>query len=200
MQMKFYEVTYILDNETQERLSLLTKRYNKIKGWNERDALQFAVASTLKEDMEMKLQFLESRIDELEREAQSQMENKILEKETYISDEEREKCRKVLNAYKEEMEENNILIVEAGKFGFVKLQYYKPPYGFDDAKTFNNSLLLFIDLWEEWLYAQLLNLTKDTPIAELDYEDMFKYLPKDKQDELMSKREYFAEKSELVLN
>ena len=34
-----------------------------------------------------------------------------------------------------------------------------------------------------------------TPLAELDYEDIFKSLPKDKQKEIMSKREYFAEKA-----
>lgn len=34
-------------------------------------------------------------------------------------------------------------------------------------------------------------------MAELDYEDMFKCLSKDKQEELMAKREYFAEKAEI---
>ena len=41
----------------------------------------------------------------------------------------------------------------------------------------------------------MLALTKDTPMSELDYEDIFKCLYKDKQEELMPKRDYFAEKA-----
>lgn len=34
-----------------------------------------------------------------------------------------------------------------------------------------------------------------TPAAELDYEEIFKRLPKEQQEELMVKRIYFKEKS-----
>ena len=39
-------------------------------------------------------------------------------KEKYITDDEREKCRKVAELYEIE----NILVVDAGRYGFVKLQ------------------------------------------------------------------------------
>ena len=60
---------------------------------------------------------------------------------------------------------------------------------------FTDSFELFFDLWDEWLDSQLLKLSKNTPMMEMDCEDMFKCLPKSKQEELMAKREYFAEKA-----
>lgn len=192
--MKFYEITYIIDDEQQEKLSALAERYEKINGWNEKEILQFAVTATSKEDMETKLRFMESNIIKLEKDWQEQ-EEKPKQKRIYISDEEHEKCKRVVSAYAEELDELEISVVDAGRFGFVKLIYYKFPYGFDDAIAYTDSLELFLDLWDEWLEAQLLALTKGTPMAELDYEDMFKCLSKEKQEELMAKREYFAEKA-----
>lgn len=120
-----------------------------------------------------------------------------MKRKEYINQEEREKCRKVVDAYAEEFDDETILILEAGRFGFVKLQYYNHPYGFEDAVVFQDSLNLFHDLWEEWFHAQLLNITKNTPMAEMEYEDMFLNLTKEKQKELMKKRNYFAEKAKM---
>lgn len=195
-QMKFYEMTYIVEEEQQERLSALAERYEKVNGWNEQEILQFAVTATSKDDIESKLQFLGNEIIKAEKEWQNQ-EKTPKQKRKYISDEEHEKCKKVVSAYEKELDEIDISVIDAGRFGFVKLIYYKYPYGFDDAVSYTNSFELFLDLWNEWFEAQLLKLTKNTPLAELDYEDMFKSLSKDKQMELMSKREYFAEKAEI---
>lgn len=199
-QMKFYDITYIIDDETNARLSKLAERYEKIKGWNEKETLQFAVAATSKSDIEAKLVFLEEQILPLEEECQKQKEEKAGQKIVYISDEEREKCRKVVNAFAEELDDIEITVVDAGRYGFIKLIYYKFPYGFDDAISYTDSLELFLDLWDEWLEAQLLKLTKNTPMAEMDYEDMFKCLSKDMQEKFMEKREYFAKKAELQIN
>lgn len=193
--MKFYEITYTVEDETNARLSTLAERYAKIKGWNEKETLQFAVAETSKNDIEEKLNFLEEQIVSLEEEWQKK--EKTEQKKVYISDEEREKCRKVANAYAEELYDSEIVVVDAGRYGFVKLIYYKFPYGFDNAISYTDSFELFLDLWDEWLEIQLLKLTRNTPMAEMDYEDMFKCLPKDMQEEIMAKREYFAEKAEI---
>ena len=64
--MEFYELCYIVEDDAQERLSELAKRYEKINGWNDKDILQFAVAATSKSDIEMKLRFLEGCIAGLE--------------------------------------------------------------------------------------------------------------------------------------
>lgn len=58
-------------------------------------------------------------------------------KEKYITDDEREKCRKVADAFAELYEIENILVVDAGRYGFVKLQYYRPPQGFEDSLLIN---------------------------------------------------------------
>ena len=49
-----------------------------------------------------------------------------MEKQFYITDEEREKCRRVIDAFAElyEIEDEDILLVDAGRYGFVKLQCY----------------------------------------------------------------------------
>ena len=181
--MKFYEITYIVEDEANERLSKLAERYEKIKGWNEKEILQFAVAATSKTDIETKLNFLEEQIVPLEEEWKKQ-EKQPDRKKVYISNEEHEKCRKVVNAFAEELDDIEISVVDAGRYGFVKLTYYKFPYGFDDAISFTDSLELFLDLWDEWIEAQLLKITKNTPMAEMDYEEMFKCLSKDTQDKL----------------
>ena len=54
---------------------------------------------------------------------------------------------------------------------------------------------MFEDLWEDWFNDQLLTPVLGTPVAELDYEEIFKCLPKEKQTELMAKKNYFMEKS-----
>lgn len=195
--MKFYEITYMLEDEQNKRLSGLVERYEKIKGWSEREMLQFAVTAHSKKDTERNLQFLEEQIVQMEKEWQWNKEGKTKQKRVYISDEEREKCRKVVSAYAEELDDIEIMVVEAGRYGFVKLIYYKFPYGFDNAIAYTDSLELFLDLWNEWLESQLLRLTKNTPMAEMDYEDIFECLSKDKQEELLAKREYFAAKAEI---
>ena len=72
----------------------------------------------------------------------------------------------------------NILVVDAGRYGFVKLQYYRPPQGFEDAITFTDSRSMFENLWEEWFDTQLFLLAKGTPMAEMGYSEIFECLPK----------------------
>ena len=105
-------------------------------------------------------------------------------KEIYITDSEREKCRKVAELYEIE----NILVVNAGRYGFVKLQYYRPPQGFEDAITITDSRSMFENLWEEWLDTQLFLLAKGT----MGYSEIFECLPKEKQKELIDKKAEFV--------
>ena len=51
------------------------------------------------------------------------------------------------------------------------------------------------DLWQEWLDTQLLDIACDTPMEEMDYEDILKCLPPEKQRELLDMRERLAEKA-----
>ena len=72
-------------------------------------------------------------------------------KDSYISAEESVKCQKVADAFSELYEIENILVMDAGRYGFVKLQYYSAQRGFENVFTFIDSKSMFDDLWQEWL-------------------------------------------------
>lgn len=116
-------------------------------------------------------------------------------KQTYITDGERENCQKVADAFEGQFDNEDLIILNAGRYGFVKLQYFKFPFGFDTIDSFYDSKSLFDELWTEWLHTQLIGLTADTPMADMDYEDILKCLPKEKRKELLERQLYFAEKT-----
>ncbi|MDE6364091.1 MAG: hypothetical protein K2L86_07500 [Lachnospiraceae bacterium] len=120
-----------------------------------------------------------------------------MDKKKYITEEEQIKCRKVIDAFAELYETTNddIVVLDGGRYGFIKLQYYSYPNGFNTSMTFTDSVVLFDDLWEDWLNMQLFNIVKGTAMIELDYEDIFLSLPEEKKRTLMEKREYFAGKA-----
>ena len=122
-------------------------------------------------------------------------ENAMDKATTYITDEERINCQKVADAFAEISDDEDLIVVNAGKYGFVKLQYFKLPFGFDSITTFFDSQSLFDDLWEEWLDTQLFNFAAGTQMEEMDYEDILKCLPRERQKELADKRLYFAKKA-----
>lgn len=121
-------------------------------------------------------------------------------KKSYITDIERERCKKVAAAYAELYEIENIVVLDVGRFGFVKLQYYRPPYGFDNVITFTDSRSMFENLWKEWFDTKLYLLAKGTPMLEMGYEEIFKCLPEEKQKELVGKKTVFARMAEIELN
>ena len=64
---KFYELTYMIEDNQQKRLSELAEKFGRINGWNEREMLQFAVTATNPVDLDIKLNFLEAIITDLEK-------------------------------------------------------------------------------------------------------------------------------------
>ena len=113
----------------------------------------------------------------------------------YITDEERDNCQNVADAFAELYECSDIIVVNAGKYGFARLQYYVRPDCFEEVALYTNNEKLFSVLWKEWLNIQLLKLTKGTPMEDIELKDMFQYLSKEKQKELLHKQLYFAEKT-----
>ena len=73
-----------------------------------------------------------------------------MEKQVYITEEERAKCQKVVDAFAELYEMADIVVVNVGRYGFVMLKYYMPSHGFEDDATFTDSGALFEGLWQEW--------------------------------------------------
>ncbi len=117
-----------------------------------------------------------------------------MEKKSYITVEEQKKCRKVADAFAE-LEDVDIVVVDAGRYGFVKLQYYTPPTGFENDFTFTDSREMFEDLWEEWLHTQLIMIAREMKIGDIDYDAIFRQLPEKKQNELMGRKQHFAEEA-----
>ena len=122
-----------------------------------------------------------------------------MEKQVYITEEEREKCKKVADAFAELYEMENIMVLDAGRYGFVELKYYKPPHGFEDAITYTDSVALFEGLWEEWLNTKLYLMAKGTPLLEKGYKGVFESLSEEKQSEFIVRKAEFAKTAEIYL-
>lgn len=93
-----------------------------------------------------------------------------------------------MDAFTELFENTDLTVINAGKYGFIKLQYFRTDICFDNAISFNDSKSLFNDLWEEWLDTQLLDKAGETPMKEMNYEDILKYLLPEKQQKLLDIR------------
>lgn len=122
-----------------------------------------------------------------------------MERKSYITETECTRCRNVAEAFKELYEESDIVVLDAGRYGFIELQYFREGSGFNSNSIFDDGRMLFEDLWENWLDVQLLKIVAGTPMEEMDYENIFKWLPREKQEDLMAKRRVFASKAGLDL-
>lgn len=115
-------------------------------------------------------------------------------KQTFISDAERKKCKKISDVFADLYDQIDIVVKDAGIYGFVKLHCFEPNYGFHKLTTFTDSKALFDNLWQEWWQEQVFSLALGTPLLDLDYAEILKALPNEKQLEIMSKRTFFEEK------
>ncbi len=111
--------------------------------------------------------------------------------EKYITEEQRERCRKVAGAFSELYELADVMVADAGRFGFVRLQWFNEGEGFDSAVVFSDSAELFEELWRIWYEHEVLTPVLGTPLAELDYDEIFQTLSKDRQEEITKKKDYF---------
>ena len=117
-----------------------------------------------------------------------------MQTQKYITETEHEKCLKIKKAFLI-LEAENIVVLDAGKFGFVKLSYYYTLNGFDTVETFTDSQDLFNNLWLTWLNMQIAKLSLAMGIEDMSFEDAFKCLPIEKQKELMNAKDIFAQKA-----
>ena len=192
--MDSYNLSYTPGFEQQKRLSDLARRCRGINGWGVQELLQHAATANYKADIDLKLDFLEDEVERFENQFCSQTAREQL----CISEEEHAACQRVADAFSE-IYSADLLVLDAGRYGFVKLQYFHPPFGYDEAGIFTTGKDLFNDLWNEWISLRFLAFTKGTPLADLDYQDMFQCLPAEKQQEFMDKRNYFLSRSRITL-
>jgi len=122
-----------------------------------------------------------------------------MEKKIYITEEERAKCQKVADAFAELYEMENIMVLDAGRYGFVELKYYKPPHGFEEDETFTDSRTLFEELYQEWLNTKLCCIAKEMGMKDILYEKVFKSLSEEKRSEFIGRKTDFARTAEIIL-
>ena len=112
--------------------------------------------------------------------------------EIFITEEQQAKCRKVADAFAELYEMTDVMVADAGRFGFVRLQWFSEGDGFDSAMACSDSKELFEELWRIWYEHEVLTPVLGTPLAELDYDEIFQTLSKDRQEEILEKKKYFV--------
>ena len=120
-------------------------------------------------------------------------------KQVYIIQEERAKCQKVVDAFAELYEMENIVVLDAGRYGFVELKYYKSPHGFEEDETFTDSRELFEALWQEWFTTKLYLMAREMQLDDILYEKVFNSLPKEKQSVLIGEKADFAQKAGVMI-
>lgn len=117
--------------------------------------------------------------------------------EAKITDEEKEKCRKVADAFRELYDlYGDMYVVDAGPFGFVHLRWYGDEE-FQGNSVYTDSEDLFSDLWEYWLEYHLLEPVKGTPLAELSYEELYELLSEEQKDYYAKKKREFLKIAEM---
>lgn len=116
-----------------------------------------------------------------------------MEQQKYITDQEMVKCQKVAQVFNDLYDQTDIVVLNADKYGFAILKDYDMGE-FHQIDTYTDSNELFESLWREWLEERLLTLCIQTPLINLDYEDMFKSLPKESQNEIEEIRKHFLDK------
>ena len=112
-----------------------------------------------------------------------------MEKKIYITEEERAKSQKVVDAFTELYEMTDVVVVDVGRYGFVMLKYYTPPNGFEEDATFTDSRALFEALWQEWFDMKLYLTAKGTPLMEKGYnKGVFESLSKENSRNLLDEK------------
>ncbi|RKI99918.1 hypothetical protein D7X87_24100 [bacterium D16-54] len=122
-----------------------------------------------------------------------------MEKKIYITEEERAKCQKVVDAFAELYEMTDVVVVDVGRYGFVMLKYYTSPHGFEEDATFTDSKALFEGLWQEWLDMKLYFMAKGTPLMEKGYKGIFESLSAEKQSAFIGRKADFVLKAGIHL-
>lgn len=115
-----------------------------------------------------------------------------MEKQVYITEEEQAKCKKVTDVFKELYEMEDILVLDAGRYGFVVLKYYRPNSGFDVCEVFTDGRNLFENLWEEWIDTKMYLMAKGTPLLEKGLKGVFDSLSEEAQAALIERKSDFA--------
>ena len=111
-----------------------------------------------------------------------------MEKKVYITEEEREKCQKVVDAFAELYDMADIVVVDVGRYGFVMLKYYMLPHGFEEDETYTNSSALFEGLWQEWFNTKLYLMARERQLDDFFYDKYLTVCQKKNSQHLLGRK------------
>ena len=112
-----------------------------------------------------------------------------------ISDDEREYCRRVIKAFSEIYERQDIYATEVGQYGFVVLNGIDYDTNtFINADIYDNGDELFERLFTLWRGNYLYHITKGTELEGMSYDDIMLNISIEQAIEIKDKEEYFKSK------
>ena len=111
------------------------------------------------------------------------------------SKEEHDKCKAVTEAFRELYDMlGDTCVLDAGEFGFVYLTcYMEQKSSFDGNQVYSDAEELFEDLWQDWLYNDVLRSGIASEDKDFDFEEAYKALPVEKKQEYAEKRQNFLD-------
>lgn len=115
--------------------------------------------------------------------------------ELTFTEEDRKKCLKVVEAFQEYFEDlGDTTVADCGKFGMMWLRWYDG-FEFGAQELHDNAYELFEALWTAWKEHQLLTPVLGTPVAELEYDELYDLLQPEQKKGYEQKKEYFWKKA-----
>lgn len=113
----------------------------------------------------------------------------------HITLEEKERCNIVADIFYESLAKDDLIICDAGKYGYAMLTYYKPPIGFDGIMMFTDSQKMYNTLLQEWYTLRIEALAKTMNMSNLDVDVYYEQLSDEQKKSLIQQRQQFIEKA-----
>lgn len=109
--------------------------------------------------------------------------------------EEHDKCKAVAEAFRELYDMlRDTCVLDAGEFGFVYLtNYMEQESSFDGNQVYCDAEELFEDLWQDWLYNDVLRSGIASENEDFDFEEAYNELPAEKKQEYAEKKQDFLD-------
>ena len=127
-------------------------------------------------------------------------ENTIIveEQQEYITTEEKSRCKIVADIFLNHLEKEDLILCDAGKYGYAMLTYYKPPVGFDGVIIFTNSQKMFEILLNEWYISVIMQLAEKMNMSDLDVDIFYNRLPNEQKTLLKNQKQQFIENAQKI--
>lgn len=109
-----------------------------------------------------------------------------------VSDPEKSRCETVANLFRKDLEKNDIILKEAGKYGFIMLEYFKPKSSFDCAYIFTDCQTMFHALLNEWYDCLITDLMLEKQVTNIDMDDFYDALPEEGKIQLQNRKQQFV--------